>query len=60
MEKLLGKRRRQGVTEYLVKWKSYGPEHNSWEPETELPDQVVQKFQSKQKRDREASKKPRL
>jgi hypothetical protein len=28
--------RRKVTREYLVKWQGYGPEHNSWEPESEL------------------------
>ena len=32
VETILGRRKRQGREEWLVKWQDYGPEHNSWEP----------------------------
>ncbi|GAB5357419.1 hypothetical protein AAMO2058_000373100 [Amorphochlora amoebiformis] len=36
VETLLGKRYANGRVEYLVKWKGYGEDENSWEPVTEL------------------------
>ena len=34
IEKILHKRKRKGVTEVLVRWLGWGPEHDSWIPET--------------------------
>lgn len=36
MEAILDCRRRHNQTQYLIKWKGYGPEDNSWEPESNL------------------------
>ena len=45
VEKILDSKYSRGRLEYLVKWKGYGPEHNSWEPESNLnnaPQKVAQ------------------
>ena len=34
-EKITKKRLRKGKTEYLVKWKGWGPRYSTWEPEGE-------------------------
>ena len=36
VEIILDCRKRQGQNQFLVKWKGYGPEDNSWEPEGNL------------------------
>lgn len=33
VERLVGKRVQKGKVYYLIKWKDYGDEHNTWEPE---------------------------
>jgi hypothetical protein len=44
---LLHRIKRSGRTprkEYLIKWEGYGPEHNSWEPERNLPDSLIRQY----------------
>ena len=36
VERLLDRRRRYNKFEYRVRWKGYGPEHDSWEPEANV------------------------
>jgi ribosomal protein L21E len=35
---LKGRKLRGAKMEYLIRWKGYGPEHDTWEPETHLND----------------------
>ncbi|CAI7834108.1 unnamed protein product [Closterium sp. NIES-54] len=37
-------RGRKTVREFLIQWKGYGPEHNSWEPEEHLTEVAVQAY----------------
>ena len=36
VEEILDSKREKGGWEYLIKWKGYGPEHNTWEPRGNL------------------------
>lgn len=41
VERILKKRKRQGSTEYLVKWKNYSTKWNTWEPEDNILDRAL-------------------
>ena len=30
---------------YLIKWKDFGDEHNTWEPKSNLNPEIIQEFQ---------------
>jgi hypothetical protein len=41
VERILDRRQRNGVTEYLLKWHGYSNSHNSWEPEENILSQKM-------------------
>ena len=41
VSELLKQRTRAGKTQYLVSWKGYGPEHNTWENEQNIIDESL-------------------
>lgn len=49
VEEVLNKRKLRKKTEYLVSWKGYGPNHDSWEPEENLSNakEMVKDFNDK-------------
>ena len=49
IEKLLEKRYIRRNTQYLVKWKGYGNEDNTWEPKSNLPPKIIKSFEKEQK-----------
>ena len=52
VEKVLDKRKTRGEIKYLLKWRNYSHEHNSWEPLDNLdcPD-LIQEFEEKCNKD---------
>lgn len=44
VENLVGKRTIKGVEQFLVKWKNYGHDQNTWEPGAGLGNNLTDKF----------------
>ncbi|KAF8761609.1 hypothetical protein RHS01_00745 [Rhizoctonia solani] len=59
VEQIIDSKRQQGKWFYLIKWKGYGPEDNSWEPEELLENsqEEIQRFNKSQlKKARDSAK----
>ena len=48
VEHLLGKRKRGSVIEYLCKWRNFGEEENTWEPEAGVADDLIEAYEEEQ------------
>ncbi|KAK9737750.1 Chromo (CHRromatin Organization MOdifier) domain [Popillia japonica] len=59
-ERIIRKRIRKGVVEYYVKWKGWGPKHNTWEPEHNiLDDRLIDSFKKSLKNEGQSRRGPK-
>ena len=62
VEKIVAKRKRQGRIEFLVKWRGYNSDENSWEPKENLAGcaDAIRKFNRYEKEMRNSFSKTRV
>lgn len=49
VDDILGSRLRKGKREYLIKWKGYGNEENTYEPSKNIPNELIREFRKRQR-----------
>jgi hypothetical protein len=61
VEKVLNKRKVDGVIEYLIKWEGYETEESTWEPIDNLKNimNLIQDYENKEKKKQIIKSKPK-